>query len=276
LNYQSFTRGMLAALLGLSLAACSGDDGSVGPAGAPGQDGADGDVGPVGPIGPQGPGAVVPPGAGLDYKITAAAVVGGNLTITFKAVDGQDKGLDVVAQNAKPRFTVASVGTNGKLTSVLTKSTTGLPYTLDGATVQPVMATATQATYDSAGTFEPTGVAGEFKYTFKAAVTIDSMTNYVVGAFGSRTFDGLTYPAATTFAFGPSPSIRAVVSDAACNKCHGTLLAHGTRRTVTVCATCHDGQTKDPETGESVDLAYMVHKIHKGHHLEQGFTIVGY
>lgn len=272
MNHHTFTRGLLAALLGLSLAACSGDDGSAGPAGPAGPPGRDGADGEQGPIGPSGPGAVVPAGAGLNYEITAAAPVDGKLTVTFKATDGQGKAVDVVAQNAAPRFSLARVGAGGALSSVITTSATGKTYTVGGVTVEPVMATATQATTDSAGVLAPTGVAGEFTYTFGAAGTIDSQTNYVVGAFGSRAFEGVTYPAADTFAFGPAPVTREVVTDAACNACHGQLTLHGSRRTVAVCATCHDGQTTDPETGESVRLSYMAHKIHSS----KDYTIVGY
>jgi OmcA/MtrC family decaheme c-type cytochrome len=276
LTHNKFMRGFLAALVGLSLAACQGERGPAGAPGPAGQDGQDGEDGPQGPLGPQGPGAVVPPGAGLNYDITSAGMVDGKFTVTFKATTADGKGLDVVAANAKPRFTLASAAADGKLTSVVTTPKDGAPYEHDGETHEPAMVTATQATSDSAGTFTATGTPGEFKYAFKAAVTIDSQTNYVVAAFGSRTFEGYSYPTADSFAFGPAASIRQVVTDAACNNCHGTLQAHGSRRTVALCTTCHDGQTKDPETGESVSFGYMVHKIHGSHELGKEYTIVGH
>lgn len=257
----------------LAMAGCQGEKGAAGSAGG------DGPQGPAGPAGPSGPGATLPPGAGLNYAITKAEMVGGKLTITFKATDAQGNPVDVVAQSAKPRFTLASVAADGKNTSVLANDVSGASYTLNGVSTAPAVvapATVKQATYDSKGTFTATGVAGEFTYAFYAPVTTDPTTNYVVAAFGSRVFGGLSYSAATTFPFGPSSSVRQVVSDSACNACHGTLVAHGSRKTVALCATCHDAQTKDPETNNSVDFAYMAHKIHAGKELSKGYTIVGY
>jgi OmcA/MtrC family decaheme c-type cytochrome len=85
------------------------------------------------------------------------------------------------------------------------------------------------------------------------------------------------YPASATFDFVPTgltaATGREVVSDAACNACHGKLQAHDSRRTVKLCLTCHSPQTKDPETGNSLAMAEMIHKLHSG---LDGYHIVGY
>ena len=58
---------------------------------------------------------------------------------------------------------------------------------------------------------------------------------------------------------------REVVLQAACNKCHDQLSAHGgARRDLQLCITCHSPQSVDPDTGNTVDLSVMVHKIHMG------------
>jgi OmcA/MtrC family decaheme c-type cytochrome len=51
-----------------------------------------------------------------------------------------------------------------------------------------------------------------------------------------------------------------------CNNCHQRLGLHGAppgaRFTEEYCVTCHNTGSRDPETGESIDMAYMIHSIH--------------
>ena len=50
-----------------------------------------------------------------------------------------------------------------------------------------------------------------------------------------------------------------------CDSCHERLDLHGgPRRTVEYCVTCHNPGSVDPDSGNSVDMAYMVHSIHAG------------
>jgi OmcA/MtrC family decaheme c-type cytochrome len=57
--------------------------------------------------------------------------------------------------------------------------------------------------------------------------------------------------------------IETITNDG-CNRCHGALTAHGTRRGVEFCVTCHSPQTGDPETGRTVDFKVMIHRLHYG------------
>jgi OmcA/MtrC family decaheme c-type cytochrome len=79
---------------------------------------------------------------------------------------------------------------------------------------------------------------------------------------------------------GAAPELDQVVVDDTCNRCHGQLTAHGTRRGTQFCMTCHSPQTGDPETNRTVDFKVMIHKIHAGSDLpsvKQGtpYFIVG-
>ena len=50
-----------------------------------------------------------------------------------------------------------------------------------------------------------------------------------------------------------------------CDTCHERLDLHGgPRRSVEYCVTCHNPGSVDPDSGNSVDMAYMVHSIHAG------------
>ncbi len=135
---------------------------------------------------------------------------------------------------------------------------------------------ATQAGTDSGGTWAKTA-DGEYTYTFKtkAPATFDKMVTHAVGCQSSRSlaeFDLGTNYATDVLTFVPdgSPVVttRDVIRTASCNKCHDALSFHGgSRRGVEYCVMCHQPQTIDPDTGNTVDFPVMVHKIHMGNQL---------
>ena len=132
-----------------------------------------------------------------------------------------------------------------------------------------------QASFDAGGTFEKVG-EGEYTYTFatKAPSGFDAGATHTIAAWAARDlseFDLGNNDASVSFNFVPDGSEvttrRDIVPDEACNKCHGNLSAHDERRTVGVCITCHQPQSVDPDTGNSVDFTTMIHKIHMGEEL---------
>ena len=76
--------------------------------------------------------------------------------------------------------------------------------------------------------------------------------------------------------------MRDVVRTESCNQCHDPLALHGGSRQITqLCILCHQPQTTDPDTGNTVDFKVMIHKIHRGEGLpsvEAGtpYQIIGF
>lgn len=146
-------------------------------------------------------------------------------------------------------------------------------YTTRTQTSPITQQTAIQAGADSGGTW--TKLAdGDYSYTFrtKAPTGFDRNATHSIGVYSSRNlteFDMGTQYDDDVFNFVPDGSavttVHDVVKTASCNKCHDELAFHGgTRRSVELCNLCHTPQTVDPDTGNSVDMAVMSHKIHMG------------
>lgn len=267
------------------LAACSGDDGAAGPPGG---------AGPAGPAGPPGPSgtATVPVQSAEKINVEVIGVDvpagGGAPTVELRLSDDLDFGLTGLPA-ANISFTIAqlSPGQNGgssEWQSYLTRASAGIPDA--------------QATTESAanGAYTDNG-DGTYTYTFAQA-----LTDYAAGPVFSatrthrlgleiRTSSGGLLPENipannAPFDFLPSggapTETRLIVNNAACNACHDNLELHGEARfDVEFCVTCHnphsiDGDTASEPWGGSVDMKVMVHKIHYGTNLTNGYSIVGF
>jgi len=132
---------------------------------------------------------------------------------------------------------------------------------------------ATQAGSDAGGTFEKVA-EGEYLYTFGTRIpaSADRTASHTIGAYATRDlreFDLDRQFADTTFNFVPDGSpvrdVRDVVKTASCNQCHNPISAHGgPRKSMELCVLCHQPQTTDPDTGNTVDMTVMTHRIHMG------------
>ncbi len=161
-------------------------------------------------------------------------------------------------------------------------------YTATQAT-SPGGGSAEQATTDSGGSFQKIS-DGIYVYTFKTKLPsgYQAGLTHTVAAWATRDlseFELGTDLDAATFNWVPSGAevtvTRSIVSDQKCNQCHGELIAHGSRTEVALCIVCHQPQSTDPDTGNTVDFTTMVHKIHMGEGLpsvEAGkpYQIIGY
>ena len=148
---------------------------------------------------------------------------------------------------------------------------------------------AVQPTADSGGTFSKLE-DGVYRYTFGTRLPegYDPQATHSIGFYSRRDlseFELGNYDADGVVHFIPGGGevlkVRDVVATEACNSCHDPLTAHGQRHSVELCVTCHYDGVVDPDTGESVDFAVMIHKIHRGEQLpsvEAGkpYQIIGF
>lgn len=256
-----------------------GAPGADGEDGADGQDGTDGQNGQNGNNGTDGKNAYLS-GPGLKVTVQSATVQNGVARVVFKVTD--DKG---VLLDRSGKFTEGAVATRFLL-AWLGDDVSGNPgkytvYTVNAqgqATYDPGVNNAANYTLVSEGVYE---------YRFQAPITLAGDTRtHSVGFQAERTYQGLRYTADGVFNFIPAGGAvsakREMVTNDSCNACHNRLEFHGgARRSVELCITCHNPQSVDPETGNSVDMGEMVHKIHMGANLPSNlaggqYKIIGY
>ena len=203
----------------------------------------------------------------LDAQIDTAGVI----RARFRITDPQNQPLDregiVTPGPVAVSFIVGVIPNNQtQYTSYITRVQTS-PITNKSAT---------QATADAGGVFEKLA-DGEYRYTFRATAPqgYDRTATHSVGAYSTRNlteFELGNQYSDEVFTFVPAGgavrNVRNITKTATCNKCHDPLSAHGgARRKVELCVVCHTPQTTDPDTGNTVDMPVMVHKIHMGKNL---------
>ncbi len=224
---------------------------------------------------------------GLKLTIQSASIADdGTIQAQFKVTDPKGLPLDIngvtTPGTVSYRFVVGTIP-SGK--------TQYISYITRSVTSSISNQTATQATSDSGGVLTPVS-DGVYNYTFKskAPAGFDKHATHTIGLWGARDlsdFDmtGNANYDSTTFNFVPDGSpvtvTRDVVRTDACNKCHDPLQAHDERRGVGLCVICHTPQTTDPDTGNTVDMAVFIHKIHAGSSLPSvkaggTYQIIGY
>ena len=218
---------------------------------------------------------------GLVIDLTRGEIASdGTMKVTFKLTDPRGLPLDrtgVVTPGAVSVSFIAATIPSGQdkyrayTTRVQTSPITGR--------------SATQATGQNNGTFRQIA-EGEYEYTFsvRAPANIDRNATHTFGAYGSRNLSefniGTQYDDDTIDfvpAGGTPTRVRDIIRTETCNACHTEMAFHGgSRRTVPLCNMCHSDATFgmnqstsnfDPDTGETIDLTQMVHRIHMGANL---------
>jgi OmcA/MtrC family decaheme c-type cytochrome len=227
---------------------------------------------------------------GLTLKVVSATIAqDGTISVDYKVADPDGLPLDPAGITTPGAVSVSF------LCAYIPKGQTQFyDYNSRVSAAATGTASATQASTDSGGTTKQV-TDGEFIYTFKTkAVGVNSTAwdptaTHRVGIYGSRNlteFDLGTNYASNTFTWIPAGGTptnnRDVIRTASCNKCHDSLSFHGgSRLGIDLCIMCHQPQTTDPNTGNTLDMKVMAHKIHMGSQLPsviagKPYQIVGY
>jgi OmcA/MtrC family decaheme c-type cytochrome len=269
---------LLAMTLGLAGCGSDGDDGAQGPPGQPGE---------PGPPGAPAPGTIT----SLSVEITDVAVSSPPV-VEFRVADQSDLGFTDL-QQGDVTFTFAKlvprpVGAGHDWQSYINRTETPAPGPWPGT------APTTQATGENNGTLESLG-GGDYRYTFNNDVTNittpipvawePTLTHRVAMQLETRItnqFGAVNAWKDFIPAGGDPIATREIATTATCNTCHDRLAIHGGRRVeVEYCVTCHNPGSVDANSGESVDMKVMIHKIHRGENLPRiaagaSYTIWGF
>jgi OmcA/MtrC family decaheme c-type cytochrome len=205
---------------------------------------------------------------GLVITVTGATIGSdGTIAAQFTLTDPTGLPLDNTGVNTPGVISTSFIAAyipNGQeqYAAYTTRSATGTmtgPINLPGA--------------DSGGTLTALPSNGAYQYVFKTKATgFDPTATHTIGIYGNRNLTAyglVTYYASATFNFVPNGSkvthTRDVIETPSCNQCHEQLSHHGgSRRGLNMCVLCHQPQLIDPNTGITLDMKVMAHKIHMG------------
>jgi OmcA/MtrC family decaheme c-type cytochrome len=210
---------------------------------------------------------------GVVTKIISAAIAkDGTITVRATIVDSDGFPLDRLGAITKGPVTLSFIAgfiPNGG--TQYTSYTTAADAS--GTNSNPSQM---QAGMDAGGTFTANAI-GDYTYVFKtkAPATFDVTATTSIGAQAFRnmaefgTFDEWAESSNDVFTFRPDAgavkTTRSVVVTAACNQCHNPLNAHGgDRLAVEFCIMCHQPQTVNPDTLNTLDMKVFIHKLHMG------------
>jgi OmcA/MtrC family decaheme c-type cytochrome len=284
------------ALAAVGISGCSPDDGKNGAIGPTGPTGPGGGPGPTGPTNPPSIEAGGPVEIGDGSTLTSAQIEAiGTIVATMDSasISATDP-VPVITFTLKTSHGGAVTGlAPGALLATVAKlapppAGSRAPQSwrsyingVQTASVGPQpLPSAIQATSESgaAGTLEEID-DGQYRYTY--AVNLSTVTTPIAVAFDPGLTHRLGFEirlSGDAEALSPDNPFADLAPDGSagngnkliaattnCDACHERLDLHGgPRHTVEYCVTCHNPGTVDPDGGESVDMAYMVHSIHTG------------
>ena len=284
----------LLACAALALAACSGDDAKQGT------------DSPPGPVTPPGP----PPTGGSGVPVASAKFIRSSIVSATIPEDGKpiievrlvnESGQPLIGlQAANISFVLARLepGINGKSNGwrAITRRTEAFPGTPTPLPASAVTGTGptNQATTEAATKgkwVEGNQANGQYFYTFAQSVKgiddipFDPALVHRVGLeIRLRPAGASEFIPANNAVFTWAPTTggavesgREIVDNDTCNACHDNLVFHGGARfDLQYCAMCHESYSFDAQTGNTIDLRVMIHKIHRDNLPTKPYGIFGY
>jgi len=217
---------------------------------------------------------------GLNLEVRDVAVNERTVSVVFRITDSEGLALDRAGV-----FTPGPVTANFVLAE-LPPEPGGVPDYV-ALTLREVTSPITNVTTQQPGT-DQGGITeelerGTYRYTFATPLRADFNPNstFAVGIYATRDlaeFNLGSFHANEVVNFTPAAptpqSVRDVVSNEACRRCHdpsipdGAVEAHGgARQKIELCVLCHTPQLEDPDTRANLDMKVMTHKIHMGRNL---------
>jgi OmcA/MtrC family decaheme c-type cytochrome len=119
----------------------------------------------------------------------------------------------------------------------------------------------------------PAGATGSYTVSIEARNSVTLLP----GTLKATTANDAALPVEFYFSVDKSPVTprRQVVSTAKCAACHTNLsfVHSGTRNSVQECVICHNPALSDGTSGDSVNLAWQIHSIHRGENLANPYVL---
>ncbi len=280
-NFNAATKAMLSAgVMSVALAGCGGSDGDKGP------DGEDGVIG-----------VNIDTTSTLKANFTKASITEGKVTVDFKLENANGVAVLGLTKDHDLRFGIAqltpvteTIG-EGDAAREFDKGLQWQAYINVAKTPNPDWipegdaslkpSNQTQASVEAASKCDDCLVDNkDGSYTYTYQIDVSNVAEPIAVSYNAENTQRATLElkapmvtANAAYDWQPSTGAtdgiasRDVVSIEACYQCHQkeSLALHGGRRIdLENCASCHTSTSGDPESGNSVDFAFMIHAIHKG------------
>lgn len=203
----------------------------------------------------------------------------GKVVVEFSVRDGSGYDYACLASN-QVRFSIAKLNAPGALGAGESSSWQSYINRTEAAPTNPVngpgTVAKTQANTEANGTLT-NNADGSYRYVFNT--NIKAVTTPLAVSYNAANthrvalqISGGGLPAENaSYDWQPSTGStsgilgRDMVATETCNGCHGELALHGGgRKDVEYCVTCHNPGSSDANSGNTVDFATMIHKIHRG------------